>query len=205
MGLGVLSLESRVCRGDRGTFGYYEGDDVHAAYQYLRSRDDVDPARISVHGFSAAGAASIFGAARTPESRAVSAMGNYHDFGAVIGIGNRDVSPIERLYRIGVVWGFESTGGVSLDKLRPIDAIPTMAPRPVRLVYGSQEVSLSGGEAMDAAGDNARLWEVPGAIHGNYLEVAPDGVRDYIGGFHRDVLLHDADHLLTDLPNETGP
>jgi uncharacterized protein len=58
--------------------------------------------------------------------------------------------------------------------LSPIRAIGQIAPRPILLIYGTDEPGLAGGRLQQAAaGSNAELWEVPGAGHGDYLAVAP--------------------------------
>ncbi|MEM6527496.1 MAG: hypothetical protein AAF653_04335, partial [Chloroflexota bacterium] len=119
--LNVLVMGSRLCINEPSTFGYEEGDDVTAAYAYLVQRGDINPERVSAHGFSAAGAAALFGTARTPQIQAVSAMGNYYDFEQTLGV-NRDGAPfVEQLYIVGIRWGFRAGAGVPVSALKPID------------------------------------------------------------------------------------
>ncbi|MBC7810869.1 MAG: hypothetical protein H7175_06975, partial [Burkholderiales bacterium] len=55
-GFNVLTLDARVCTNyGHLTLGYVEVEDVQAAYDYLLTRDDVDPERVNLHGFSSAG------------------------------------------------------------------------------------------------------------------------------------------------------
>ncbi len=87
-GFNVLTFDSRVCQGASfHSLGYLEAEDAEAALRYLESRPEVDPNRISIHGFSSGGSTSLFTAARVPGIRAVSAKGGYHDFAEQLGVG----------------------------------------------------------------------------------------------------------------------
>ncbi|MEL6273042.1 MAG: hypothetical protein AAFR22_24765 [Chloroflexota bacterium] len=189
-GLNVLVMGSRLCAGEPSSFGYTEGDDVTAAYAYLVGRGDINPERVSAHGFSAAGAAALFGTARTPQIKAVSAMGNYHDFEQSIGV-NRDGAPfVEQLYITGLVWGFRVGAGVPISALKPVDIIDEINPRPILLVYGTLEPLIDGRILYEAA-ENGTLWEVEGVGHGGYMQAYPDEAREIIAGFHVAALLEE--------------
>lgn len=192
VGLNVLLLEPRVCVGLPSTFGYLEAQDMVAAYDYLTTRDDVDPMRVGTHGFSAGGAAALYAAAQVPEIRAVAPMGNYSDFYNVFGrIMPRD-NFVERLYKYGARVGYERSTGVLVKDLRPIEAVKQIAPRPILFIYGSVEPALGGGRDMYAvAGDTAQFWLVEGVGHGGYIQAHPDDARDILGGFFVDTLLND--------------
>lgn len=190
LGLNVLTLGSRQCGGGAGTLGYREAEDVLAGYAYLAQRADIDAGRVSVHGFSAGGAASLFAAAQEPRLRAASAMGNYADFNVIIGVDAVNQSWVERLTSWGAARGYEHSTGVDLDMLRPVQSVDMIAPRPIFLIYGEHEKALPGGRELAArAGEAGSLWIVPGVGHGGYLEASPEAVRERLGGFHRDVLL----------------
>ena len=185
-GLNVLVVGSRRCDGARQTLGYLEGADVQAAYEYLRTRSDVDPERVSVHGFSAAGAAALFGAAQTPSLRAVSAMGNYHDMTQSFAADAFWEYPIDW----GIRFGFWAGTGQSTQRLKPIEVIDQIVPRPILLIYGSDEPSLEGGKAMaQRAGAFGELWIVPNAGHGGYWSYSVDEISKRLGGFHAQHLL----------------
>ncbi len=177
-GYNVFTFESRRCAGMGPlSLGYREVDEVADALDYLLTRSDVDPDRIGLYGFSSAGATAVMSAARLPAIRAVVAEGGYGDFVAnALGVTQRDgwQGCIETAYR----WSFRPTyrlvTGLELESLSPVSVIDRIAPRPILLIYGSNEISLSGGrEQKAAAGGNAKLWIVEGAGHGNYLAVAP--------------------------------
>ena len=188
-GLSVFSMSARTCYEHKGTFGYLEGDDVSAAYQYLTTRDDVDAERVSVHGFSAAGAAAIFGAARTPQIRAISAMGNYHNYREVIAGDVFREEPLNWLYSQGAVWGYEFGAGIDIDNLTPINVLDEIAPRPILFVYGTSENIDAGRQMFAVAESHAQMWEPTGSTHGSYLRDYPEETRTRVGGFHYEHLI----------------
>lgn len=172
-GYNVLSYESRPCMGLSHSLGRAEVDEVGAALAYLNTRADVDPERIAVHGFSSGGATAIMAAARFPQIRAVIAMGGYADFDRYLDeqIAGLWYAP---LLRAGADAAYWLAAGQPMSQLSPLSAIGQIAPRPVLLIYGSDEPSLGGGrQQLAAAGTGAELWELPGATHGSYVYTAP--------------------------------
>ncbi|MBN2304040.1 MAG: prolyl oligopeptidase family serine peptidase [Anaerolineae bacterium] len=193
-GYAVLTFESRRCAGMGAlSLGYKEMDEVGDALAYLKTRPDVDPARIGILGFSSAGATSVMATARYPEFRAVAAEGGYGDFAeGAVGIGVGDETVLEMIYKGSLGISYRVITGMDIDKLSPIDVIGQIAPRPILLIYGSEERSLEGAyDQLAAAGDNADLWVVPGATHGNYLYVAPEEYERRVVTFFDAALLGD--------------
>ncbi len=194
-GYAVLALESRRCAGMGAiSLGYKETAEVADALAYLQARKDIDPARIGVLGFSSAGATAILAAARFPGLRAVIAEGGYGDFAAgALGLGNGSANPVEAIVGWSFAAGYRVLSGVDIARLNPQAVIRTIAPRPVLLIYGSEERSLAGAhDLLAAAGANAELWVVEGAHHGDYLEVAPDAYEQHVIGFLDRALSGDA-------------
>ncbi len=186
-GLSVFAFESRACAGYGSvTFGAAEAEDIAAAYAYLSARNDVSA--VSTHGFSAAGGASLLAMPEVPGLAAVSAMGNYADFPATVGLG-RSETYIGWLYSNGFAAGYGVGSGEDIDDLTPINTIDQIAPRPILLLYGSRETTLGGARAMQAAaGDNAQLVVIEGAAHGEYLAVAPTETAAALTEFHIDAI-----------------
>jgi fermentation-respiration switch protein FrsA (DUF1100 family) len=159
------------------SLGYAEVTEVGDALNYLASRSDVDMEKVGVHGFSTAGATAIMAAARFPALNAVVAEGGYHDFSASLyeNVQAQWLPLLGRFYELGVEVGYRFTTGYELSVLSPVSAISKVAPRPVLLIYGTAEPALPGARLQQAAaGENAELWEVPGATHGSYWYTAPD-------------------------------
>ncbi len=175
-GYAVLTFESRRCAGMGPlSLGYKEAGDIGDALAYLQSRDDVDSDRIAVFGFSSAGAAAVMAAARYPDLRAVIAEGGYADFAkGTIGLDQMRGPVLETLFKWSLAQTYRVVTGKAIRYLSPLAVIDQIAPRPVLLIYGSTERSLEGGyQQYAAAGQNAELWVVAGAGHGDYLEIAP--------------------------------
>jgi dipeptidyl aminopeptidase/acylaminoacyl peptidase len=192
-GFNVLTYNSRTCT-SRGlhSLGYQEVEDVIAAYDYLGTRPDVDADRVSLHGFSSAGATSLMAAARMPQIRSVTAEGGYHDFPAMLGMENPRTY-FDRLFTVGASASYRLITGDDISVLNPLEAIGQLGSRPVLLIYGSEEVSLPGAHLMlERARQNgvtAELWVVNGAGHGNYLYVATDEFVRRVVTFHSAALL----------------
>jgi pimeloyl-ACP methyl ester carboxylesterase len=191
-GYAVFSFESRRCAGMGSlSLGYEEMDEVGDALDYLRARDDIDPDRIGILGFSSAGATSVMAAARFPEIRAVAAEGGYGDFAeGAIGLGTGDGTILGTIFKWSLAASYRAISGISIHKLSPEDTIRDIAPRPILLIYGSRERSLAGAyRQLDAAGENAALWVVEGAGHGNYLTIAPEEYERRVVAFFDSALL----------------
>ncbi len=190
-GFNALTFDAATCDGaPYHSLGYVETDDVAAAYDYLSQRGDVDMRRVSLHGFSSAGATSLFAAARLPQIQAVSVEGNYANFADQLGIGQSD-GPLEQLIRLGAALSYRVTTGLDIQRLDPLNAIDAIAPRPILFIYGSREVSLPGARLMlaraQADGGRAELWVVEGSGHGGYRTAAGDAYAQKLVDFHRSV------------------
>lgn len=187
-GYGIVTFESRSCMGRVNTLGYREVEDLAGALDWLLSREGVDSARIGVHGFSSAGATAVMGAAQLPALRAVLAEGGYHDLGpGTLGVGG---SFPEALARMGAELAYRLSTGISIREVSPVSVIDQIAPRPILLIYGSDEPSVYGAyEQLETAGDNAELWVVEGARHGGYLALAPEEYEQRVVEFFDAALL----------------
>ncbi len=196
-GYSVLIFESRRCAGmGRLSLGYNEMDEVADALAYLLTRPEIDPARIGVLGFSSSGATAVMAAARMPELHAVIAEGGYGDL-AEGAFGTAGHGALLTLYEWSVRASYRLLSGVSLDKLSPLDVIDQIAPRPILLIYGSREITLEGArQQLARAGDNATLWVVEGAGHGQYLERAPVEYEQHVIAFFDGALLGVDDRLM---------
>jgi dipeptidyl aminopeptidase/acylaminoacyl peptidase len=187
-GFNVLTFDSRACtRLRQFSLGYYEVEDVLAARDYLIARPDVDPARISLHGFSSAGATALMTAERSDDFRAVSAMGGYHDYAAELGLGE-PADFFSTLYRWGVAGGYHLFTGNDITRLSPYNGLAQLNETPVLLIYGSLETTLPGARRMLARGQelglSIDLWVVEGAGHGDYHLRAPGDYARRLTAFH---------------------
>ncbi|MDX2162908.1 MAG: prolyl oligopeptidase family serine peptidase [bacterium] len=179
-GYNVLAYESRTCAaGTINSLGYQEVEQVGDALAYLRARGGIDMTRVGIHGFSAGGATAIMAAARYPDVAAVVSQGGYHDMWDEIALNtaawDARLPLIGTLFRLGVRGGYRVATGDSIDTLKPVAVIGSIAPRPVLLIYGTEEPGLRGALIMagddPAVNNHVQLWQVPGAHHGDYTAV----------------------------------
>jgi len=187
-GYSVLTFESRPCAGlGPHSLGQAEVAEVADALDYLLGRQDVDPERIGVYGFSSAGATAVMAAARLPALRAVVAEGGYGDFAEeTLGPSpDRGLAALfQYLFNRAARLAYRLVTGLDINNLSPKDVIGDIEPRPILLIYGSREVSMIGARSqLAAAGEQTTLWIVEGAGHGNYLDIAPSEYEARIVGF----------------------
>jgi hypothetical protein len=176
-GFSVLLYESRLCAGRAYTsLGYQEVDDVGDVLTYLKTNPDSLPVNIehiALHGFSSAGATSTMAAMRYPEISAVLAEGNYQSMDDLIGYTQGD-DLSATLVKFGARIGYRLITGNDLSVLNPQDALFQIPPRPIYLVYGTQE-NVAGIQTLMASvkrqfpDAQIELWQVPNAWHGGYI------------------------------------
>jgi hypothetical protein len=181
-GYGVLTLDYRPCAGQPATLGFREIEELNTALVFVRAQPGVQ--HTGVLGFSVGGITAIRGAASSPEVEAIAAMGGYASLDSQVlqypspALSSRWV--VQRL----VLWLFRLNTGVAPDQISPIADLPGISPRPVLLVFGEQELErCAGREQFAAARPPKELWVVPGAGHGNYLQVDPGGFETHVVDF----------------------
>ena len=173
--------------GEMVTYGYAETDDVLAAVDYLLSRPDVDPQRIGTLGGSLGAATAIRAAARSTHLKAVvaeSAFTSLEDevassFTAFSGLPAFPFAPLT------VAFAQRQTG-LRISEVRPIDDIPSIAPRPVFIIHGTDDDLIPAEQGLrlyEAAGDPKELWMVDMMGHGSALGIFPDEYERRVIGF----------------------
>lgn len=191
-GYGVVLYEARRCAGMGAvSLGYQEVNEIRDVIAYLQERGDVDMTRVGINGFSAGGAAAIMAAARYPELRAVVAEGGYANMQAIIDNNSVDAPFLFTFWRWSMQITYQQVTGNSIHDLDPLGAIADIAPRPILLIYGSDESSLAGAYLqLAAAGDNAELWVVEESGHGGYTHAAPNEYEQRVVAFFDRSLLN---------------
>ncbi|WP_371745611.1 alpha/beta hydrolase [Myxococcus sp. CA033] len=175
-GYGVLLFDLRAhgeSGGDRVTWGDGERRDVTAALDFVSKRQDVDPARLGLFGFSMGGTTALLVAETDARVKAVVAAGAYPALEADVysGYGRWGAFSAEP-----VLWTLRHAG-VDVDAVRPIDGMCQLQGRPLLLVNGDVDPDAPAklqASLFRAACEPKSLWVVEGAGHGEYSRVAPE-------------------------------
>jgi len=155
--------------GEMITFGMKEVDDLEAWYQYLLTRDDIDPDRIGILGNSFGGMLAIEFAAQNENIKAVVADCAFSSLNDTVSTSVEYFTdlPAFPFAPLIVFWAEQETGF----KTEDIDAtkwIAQISPRPVFLMQGGADVVISadsGQRLYDAAGEPKELWFDPELGH----------------------------------------
>ena len=170
-GIGSLLYDSRANGQSDGKlqgWGDKEQADLTAALDFVGRQPDVNPARIGVQGFSIGASTAVLVAAH--DSRVHAVLLNvvwpslYDELAYKASQPKWLTLPLLR-------WIFESAG-IELNRVRPMDAIHAIAPRPLMMLVGDQDedTPLRISQSMFAlAGEPKQFSIVRGAGHGNYL------------------------------------
>jgi fermentation-respiration switch protein FrsA (DUF1100 family) len=198
-GYGVLLTTTRAHDGSEGeliTWGRDEMMDLEAWYQYLLTRDDVDPDRIGMIGESFGGAVSIKYAAENEEIKAVISHSTFASLEDSIEVGiDKFVklpSPFDRppynrlmisLLTPMIVFWAEQEMGMEASEVETVNWIQGISPRAVFILHGGKDdyvAADSGPRLYDAAGEPKEYWFEPEATHANFddPEVVPPAVYE---------------------------
>jgi pimeloyl-ACP methyl ester carboxylesterase len=168
-GYGVLLYDLRghgESQGDSRTFGWEDLSDVGSALQFLANRDEIDPERIGILGFSTGGQIAIRAAAEYSQIQAVIA-----DDPAFVTVDDapRPVGFRQwTLYLVSWVDGrlVSLWTGTAIPQGIP-DVLGAISPRPILFIdTGEAEGRLLVRYFYQAANDPKELWEIPESYHG---------------------------------------
>lgn len=187
-GFGVLTYDSRGMGGSQGspTLGHLEQQDLTSAIDYVVSRPDVDPERIGAMGHSTGGATTVLAAASDPRIRAVVTDSGWSNIRHWLEPSSRDsfkgVTPVADL----ALRMLEYRADLDLDQLRPVEVINRISPRPLLIIHGASDPVVPASDAQenyDAAGTGRELWIIPGAGHGDTVNLKVPGYGARIVSF----------------------
>jgi dipeptidyl aminopeptidase/acylaminoacyl peptidase len=189
-GYGSLLFDFRAhgeSEGEMLTYGYGETDDVLAAVDYLLSRPEVDRQRIGILGGSLGAATAIRAAARSTHLKAVVAESAFTSLEDEIASNFRQFSGLPAFPFAPLTVAFAQwQTGLRISEVRPIDDIPSIAPRPVFIIHGTDDDTIPvehGLGLYQAAGEPKELWVVDGLGHASAVDLLPDEYKERIIGF----------------------
>ncbi|MBT4711506.1 MAG: alpha/beta fold hydrolase [Alphaproteobacteria bacterium] len=185
-GFTVLAMDLRghgISGGQVLGLGWYERADIRAAVDVLLATG-FQPGRIGIHGTSYGAATALLAAAAIPEIGAVISDSSWADMRDVMDaeIEDRTGMPaaVSRWLRPGIALTGRIVYGLDFDEIRPLLAVPLIAPRPILFIHGEADdrIPAEHSEALfDATPPQAReMWGLPGMAHteGVWMEAGDD-------------------------------
>ena len=171
-GYNVFLFDFRACGRSGGRFttiGYKETWDVEAAVRFVRERYGRADG-VGVLGISMGAAAALTAAARREEIAALVADSAFAHLEGVMRKKIADFAPARWLVPFGwvsVLIGEIMAGG-RMRRVRPVDSVGRIAPRPLLFVYGERDSYIpqeQPGELFRAAGEPKEMWIASGSDH----------------------------------------
>lgn len=191
-GFSVLLFDFRFrgeSEGDAQTFGAKESWDIQSAVDYLKTRPDVDPKRIGVHGSSLGAASAILAAAEKPEIKGVVAQIPFTSVNGILCHAFRKKFGLPCFpFAYATKWISELRLGVDFDNVAPIEVIGRISPRPVFLIDEGKDALFpcdSVENLYNAAKGPREFWMVPEAEHGKAREARPEEYKRRVLSFWR--------------------
>jgi len=187
-GYGVVAWDFRAhgkSGGDISTLGYYEQRDVEAALDYALTQPGVR--HIGAWGGSMGAVTALLTAAHRPEIEAVVSDSAFPTLEDVYKV-NVPLPVFQQMVRLMA----EMETGVNINKVRPVDEIGRISPRPVFVIDGWEGAAVvmdSPHRLYDAAGEPKLLWTANGVPHlGMYGYFREEYTRRVIGFFDKYLL-----------------
>lgn len=171
-GYGVLLTTVRAhdhSDGETITFGRDEVNDMEAWYQYLISRDDIDPDKIGILGNSYGGMLAIQFASQNQNIKAVVAHSAFSSLNDTVETSVTYFTDLPAFpFAPLIVFWAERESGFTTEDIDATKWISRISPRPVFLLQGGVDVVISpdsGQRLYDAAGEPKELWFDPELGH----------------------------------------
>ena len=179
--------------GERITFGIHEVRDMEAWYQYLLTRDDIDPNKIGMLGNSFGGMLVIQYAAQNENIQAIVASCAFSSLSDTVSTSVTYFTHLPSFpFAPLIVYWAERETGYRLEDVDAMKWIAQISPRPVFLMQGGADVVISadsGQRLFDAAGEPKELWFEPELGHVAFdTEMADEFERRVVGFFDRFLL-----------------
>lgn len=156
-GIGFLALDLRnqgVSEGDITTMGLMEALDVHAAVDYLLTREDVGKDRIGILGHSMGASTVLIAAGQNPEIDAIVSITSFSSLEETMGESFKVLTGLPAFpFAPLTIYFVEQESGYDLSKISPISWVDDIAPRPILFIHGAEDelIPVSNAERLFAA------------------------------------------------------
>jgi dipeptidyl aminopeptidase/acylaminoacyl peptidase len=184
-GYGVVLFDLRghgESGGEGTTWGVREQLDLEGILDFVATRPEIDRNRIGALGFSIGAMVVAQVAARDPRIRAVVLEGGYT---SLEDMARHD----ENRWGRWSEWVATATlrrEGIDLNRLRPVDVICRISPRPILIINGSadEDTPPSTARSLFRSGcEPKELWLIPSARHTGYAAAAGPALGERIVRF----------------------
>ena len=193
-GLAVLIFNFRGTGDSGGNFDILGWTrDLQTAIDYLWSLADIDKSRLSLVGFSAGAAVSVYVASRDKRVSGVAACACPADF-SFFTETNEPQSVIDRFRKIGAIEYADFPPSVEegfdhFNMVTPINHVAGITPRPLLLVHGSEDETVPISHAhhlYEKAGEPKELVIIDGAGHKSCID-RPEEFNKTVSTFLKEV------------------
>lgn len=186
-----------LSEGEMISFGYHETKDIDAWYQYLLTREDVDPERIGIFGESMGGGTAIMAAARNPGLKAVATASAFALSQETIETFIRYEQPDLPAWLVpalasGIVFWAEREWGVDIEAMDTESVVAEISPRPILIMHGlaDDKIGPSDGQMLcEAAAEPKECWIVPEVKHVDFEDHRPAEYEEKLVSFFNQHLL----------------
>jgi fermentation-respiration switch protein FrsA (DUF1100 family) len=176
--------------GDAQTIGAKEAWDVESALDFLKTRPEVDPGRIGVHGNSMGAVAAIMASAKRQDIRGVIAEIPFSSVNHMLDHTFRKETGLPGFpFALVTKWICELRLGIDLDRLAPVDVIGKISPRPVFIIDDLEDDLFppdSVERVYEAAQDPKEFWQIAGCPHGQGRTCAGEEYERRVVAFWRE-------------------
>jgi fermentation-respiration switch protein FrsA (DUF1100 family) len=157
--------------------GSREMDDLHAWWQWLVARADVDPQRVGIFGVSMGGSLVLQYAAQNQQLKAVVADCAFSSITDTVETSVKFFTGLPPFpFAPLILFWVERELGVDASSIDAKQWVGRISPRPVFLLQGGADVVVSpesGKRLFEAAREPKELWFEPGIGHTQFLEKRP--------------------------------
>jgi dipeptidyl aminopeptidase/acylaminoacyl peptidase len=164
--------------------GYYEKEDVEGAADYIKSRGLNS---IGVLGFSLGAVSSLLAAGEDTDIRAVVSDSSFADLNDIMGTEFTKRTRAPKFFLRPILFMIKIMYGVDFTAIRPVDAVPKIAPRPILFIHGEADDVIPVAQAykLYKASTNPadQLWIVPQAGHTGAYKLHPEEYMDRVNSF----------------------